>query len=139
MCDEKLHAGAVKSRIHETCMVAEPIVMTIEGKDIQLSLQDALALNQGLTAAIERATEHEEALIGDRTNYNIACIGNARSGMSLFRQSKLGDGKSFLIDGFLHANPFRNISKEQIQATIENPNIKPFFKFNLHDVPDTGK
>lgn len=65
MYKEQQHAGAVKSRTHETCLVAEPVVLAIDGKDIELSLADAVALHKGRREAIKCVIKDEKAMKGD--------------------------------------------------------------------------
>lgn len=103
MYNEQQHAGAVKSRTHESCLVGEPVVLAIEGKDTELSLADAVALYMGLGESIKRVIESEKALKGDGTNYNLAVLAKSGSGMS-FPCSKLGDGKFVFIDGMPDAS-----------------------------------
>lgn len=125
MYNEQRHTGAVKSRIHDTCLVAEPVVITIEGKDTELSLSDAVALQRGLSEAIQRVTESEKALKGDGLNYHLAIIAKAGAGMS-FPVSKL-DGK-IIVDEISGAEAFANVSKEEAQAILDNCNIKIVMK-----------
>lgn len=98
MHNEQQHIGAVKSRTNESCLVAEPIVVIIERKETELSLADAVALRNGLDAAIARVSASEKLLKGDGENWNLAVIAKSGSGMS-FPRSKLGDGKFLYIDG----------------------------------------
>lgn len=89
MLNELQHPGAVKSRTHENCLVAESIVVVIDGKTTEISLADALALHTGLGEAIDRVSKAEATLRGDGDNYHLAVIGKSGSGMS-FPRTKLG-------------------------------------------------
>lgn len=91
MLNEQIHAGGVKSRTHETCLVQDPVRVVIEGKATDLSLVDAKLLLAGLGEAVARVEPSEAKLMGDGLNYNIAVIGKARAGMSRFPLSLLGD------------------------------------------------
>jgi hypothetical protein len=95
MFDEQEHRGAVKSRTHPACLVAEPIVVILDGLETELALEDAEALRDGLTAAVARVKESQSKLLGDGTNYNVVVLAKAGSGMSVPR-SRLGDGQSLL-------------------------------------------
>ena len=86
---EQQHGAAVTSRTHETCLVSEPIAVTLDGQATSLSLDDAKGLLTGLQAAVARVEQSESALKGDDLSYNLAIIGPSRSGMS-FPRSKLG-------------------------------------------------
>lgn len=95
MIDEHEHAGAVRSRIHSTCLVAEPVVVMLDGQETELAVQDAVALRDGLSAAIGRVQESQAKLMGDGSNYNVAVLAKSGTGMS-FPRSKLGDGQSVI-------------------------------------------
>jgi hypothetical protein len=140
MYNEQQHAGAVKSRTHESCLVAEPVVVTIEGKDIELSLADAVALHSGLGEAVKRVSEAEKALRGDGISYNLAILAKSGAGMS-FPRSKLGNGEFVFVDGMPDAAMFPVatsvagldcISGELAQAVLENTNTKVFMKLGEH-------
>lgn len=92
--DEQQHPGGVKSRTHQTCLVVEPVVVMVEGKETELSLSDAMLLRAGLTVAIERVEQSENVLKGNGNNYHCACIAKSGTGQS-FPRSKLGDGQAF--------------------------------------------
>lgn len=96
MFDEQEHDGAVKSRIHATCLVAEPVVVILDGKETELATQNAVALRDGLAAAIARVQQSEANLRDDGTNYNVAVLAKAGAGMSLFERSKLDNGRAVL-------------------------------------------
>ena len=85
------HLGSVRSLTHATCVVAEPIVVVIEGQVTELSLPDARRLRDGLSAAIDHVQASEKRIVGDGDTYNCACIAKSGSGMSMPR-SKLGVG-----------------------------------------------
>lgn len=136
MYNEKQHDGAVKSHTHESCLVAEPIIVTIEGKDIELSLADAVALHSGLGDAVKRVSTAEQALKGDGISYNLAIIAKSGAGMSLPR-SKLGNREFVFVDGMPDTTMFPvatslagldRISGELAQAMLENTNTKIFMK-----------
>lgn len=97
MVNEEQHAGAVKSRIHGSCLIAEPVVLAIDGNETELSLADAVLLYQGLGAAIERVVEGEKALRAGDLAVNLAVLAKPGSGMS-FPRSKLGNGEFVFVD-----------------------------------------
>lgn len=74
--DEQQHKGAVTSRIHETCLVIDPMVIIIDGTVTELSVLDAEALRDGLAAAIARVRQSETALKGDGSSWSLATLGN---------------------------------------------------------------
>jgi hypothetical protein len=91
------HPGSVKSRIHDTCLVAEPVTIAIEGRITELSLRDAKLLLTGLLEAVARVEQAKTKLIGDGFNYNVAVIAKPGAGMSL-RRTKLGEGGVIYTD-----------------------------------------
>lgn len=130
MYNEKQHTGGVNSRIHESCLVAEPISVVIDGKVTDLSLADTIALRQGLDDAIERVNASEKALKGDRNDYHLPIIAKPGKGMSLPR-SKLGDRE--FLDMFTKASDMaclKNISEGQLQPVLLNSNTKMFLKLD---------
>jgi hypothetical protein len=86
------HSGCVLSRTHDTCLVAEPVAIVIEGQEIEISLRDAKLLMSGLQKAVARVEESESSLKGDGVSYSLAVIGKAGAGMSCFPITKLGAG-----------------------------------------------
>ncbi len=99
--DEKEHPGCVKSRTHETFLVGEPVVVVIDGRETELSLQDAKWLLCGLQEAIARVEESESKLKAD-SNGHLVVIGKTRSGMSVL-STKLG-ASGFIYLGFARLN-----------------------------------
>ena len=87
---EQQHAGGVKSRIHDTCLVSDPVTIEIEGKATELSLVDAKLLLIGLQSAVAHVELSEASLKGDGLLSHLAIIGKSGSGMSFLR-SKLGN------------------------------------------------
>ena len=100
MFDEQKHLGGITSRTNEASLVAEPIIATIDGHEVALSLSDASLLCAGLAGAIARVRQSERQLMGDRGMYNLAVIGQSGSGMSMPR-SKLGGGEFVFHDSML--------------------------------------
>jgi hypothetical protein len=98
MVNEVQHSGAVVSRTHESCLVAEPVALSIEGKETELSLADAIALYQGLGEAIKRVIDNEKSLRAGELTVNLAVLAKSGTGMS-FPRSKLGNGRFVFIDG----------------------------------------
>jgi hypothetical protein len=92
------HNKGVVSHIHESMLIEEPISIILEGSTKDLSLEDAEDLLDGLQAAIEIVRNNQSKLFGDGVNYNLAIIGNTRTGMS-YPRSKLGDGETIRIPG----------------------------------------
>lgn len=90
VCKEQQHAGGVKSRIHDTCLVQNPVTIVIEGKVTELSLVDAKMLLIGLQTAVAHVELSEASLKGGGLLSNLAIIGKTGLGMS-FPRSKLGD------------------------------------------------
>lgn len=109
MFNEQKHLGGVTSRTHETCLVGEPVVVKIDGHEVELSLSDAFQLCAGLAGAIERVKQSECKLMGDGSSYNVAVIAKSGSGMSMPR-SKLGDGEFIYLDGMADASVIPDIS-----------------------------
>ncbi|THJ45014.1 hypothetical protein [Aeromonas veronii] len=107
--NEKKHLGGVTSRTNETCLVSEPVVVKIDGHEIELCLSDAFLLCTGLAGAIERVKQSEIELMGDGTSYNVAVIGSSRSGMSM-PLSKLGDGEFIYLDGMADVSNMPDLS-----------------------------
>ena len=100
----------VRSRIHETCLVAEPIKVKIDGLEIELSLSDAYQLCAGLADAVERVQQAEIKMRGASGDlFNLCVIASTRSGMSIPR-SKLGDGEFVFLDGMADSSLKQNIS-----------------------------
>jgi hypothetical protein len=126
---EQEHTGFVKSRTHDNCFVAEPVVVVIEGQEIELSLHDAKWLLSGLQEAVTHVEESETRLKGDG-NYNLAVIGKTGSGMSIPR-TKLGAGGFIFIDGMADTDMYRQIfeiSSDQVSAVLKNTNTRTFMK-----------
>lgn len=120
MFNEVQHAGSVKSRINGACLVAEPVVLAIEGKEIDLSLADAVALYHGLGEAIKRIMDSENALrAGDPTS-NLAVLAKSSSGMG-FPRSKLGDGKFIFIDGMPDTSMINRAGPASVACTPAAP------------------
>lgn len=145
MFNEQKHLGGVTSRITETCLVAEPVVVKIDGHEVELSLSDACFLCIGLAGAIERVQQSERKLTGDGGSaYNVAVIGKTGSGMSMSR-SKLGDGEFVFIDGMPDLpiaeklgfkviaacssfSQLANVSEADAGAVLSNCNTRIVFK-----------
>lgn len=89
MFDELQHPGGVRSRINKTCLVQDPVTVIVEGKETELSLEDAKLLLSGLQEAVARVESSVTALMGNGLNYNVAIIAKSGSGMS-FPRSRLG-------------------------------------------------
>lgn len=98
MYNEQRHKGEVVSRTNEFCLVAEPVVVTIQGREVEISLDGAVALYAGLGEAITRVSEAEAQLKGDGISCNLPTIGKSGAGLS-FAQTKLGGSKFIYIDG----------------------------------------
>lgn len=96
--NELQHAGGVNSRTHESCLVAEPVALVIDGRETTLSLADAVVLYYGLGEAIKTVSENNKKLQGEDLTRHLSIIGKTRSGSS-FLSSKLGDEKFIFIDG----------------------------------------
>lgn len=98
--NEQEHQGCVKSRIHDNCLVAEAVEVTIDGKATSLSVMDAKRLLAGLMEAVARVEENEKRLVGSNGLYNACILAPTRSGMSMPR-TKLGQGGYVFLDGSL--------------------------------------
>lgn len=95
--NEQEHQGCVKSSIHHSCLVAEAVEVSIEGKSTGLSLMDAQRLLAGLAEAVARVEENEKKLLGSDGLSNVAILAPTRSGMS-FPRTKLGQGGIVFLD-----------------------------------------
>lgn len=95
--NEQEHTGSVKSRIHDTCLVAEPVTIAIEGKVIELSLRDAKALLSGLQDAVARVEQAAAELVVDGLNCHATILGATSGGTSRPR-TKLGEDGVIYID-----------------------------------------
>lgn len=103
------HRGGVTSRTHDTCLVQEPVEVTIEGRLTSLSLMDARQLLAGLSDAVARVEQSEKRLMGESGLGHVCMIGPTRSGMSLPR-SKLGEGGIIFLDCLAVAKAAANAS-----------------------------
>lgn len=83
------HAGGVMSRTADHAIVQEPVVVTIEGTEVELTLDDAKDLLSGLQSAVA-AVETSEAGVATRSNGHTLVLGKTQYGMSLVVPSKLG-------------------------------------------------
>ncbi len=81
MYTTKTFEGGTKARTIEGGVVQHPVTMTIDGVEIELTLEDAKKLKQGLNQAIAYAVQAEEAALGDGTKHCFV-IGPTRYGMS---------------------------------------------------------
>lgn len=117
MFKEQKHLGGVTSRTHETCLVAEPVVVKIDGHEVELSLNDAYQLCAGLAGAVERVRQSERRFMGDGTSYNVAILAKPGSGMSMPR-SKLGDGAFIYLDGMADNSSIPELS---VLAALGSP------------------
>ncbi len=77
----KTFDGGVKVRTVEGGIVQHPVTLTIDGAEIELTLEDAKKLQQGLDKAIAHAVQAEEAALGDGTKHCFV-LGPTRYGMS---------------------------------------------------------
>lgn len=84
--NEQVWPAGVRSRTVDGALVMYPVVVTIDGNEIELSLDDASRLLAGLTAAVGVVTESESAV---RAGEHILIYGPTRTGMSIVMQSKL--------------------------------------------------
>lgn len=120
--NEQEHKGCVKSRIHDTCLVQEPVEVTIEGKATSLSLRDAKQLLAGLAEAVARVEAFEANLVSDDGLRHVFIIAPTRSGMSLPR-TKLGQGGIVFLDGMPDADNYRkvfDITDSELSAVRQN-------------------
>lgn len=147
MFAETIHCGGVTSRTTSSCLVAEPIVVKIDGHEVKLSINDARLLWLGLAGAIDRVQHAERALMGQNLASHCAVIGKTADGISMPR-SKLGDGKFLFIDcmadqtlaeqlgfeivvGRSNFNRLVNVSEADAEAVLANSNIHVVF--SAHD------
>lgn len=122
------HCGGVKSVTHATCLVAEPITVTIEGHTTSLSLADARALAAGIAEGVARVEAHETALKGDGNTWNLGIIASAGTGMS-FQRSKLGDGQGIAFFGATQPlTDYEHLGPEVVDSTLANCNTKFFLR-----------
>lgn len=108
--NEQKHLGGVTSRTHETCFVGEPVVVKIDGQEVELSMSDAFQLCAGLAGAIERVRKSECKLVGDEITNHVATIGKTGGGMSALC-SKLGDGEFIYLDGMADRSAIPDMSR----------------------------
>jgi len=83
------HDGGVMSRTSDFALVQEPVVVTIDGVDVELTLDDAKDLLSGLQAAVANV-EASEASVAKLSNGHTFVLGKTRHGMSLVVPSRLG-------------------------------------------------
>ena len=83
------HGNGVESRISAHALVQEPIVVIIDGRTIELTLEDAKDLSVGLTTAINNVELRNRALSNTSTSTHTFVVGKTQYGMSLV-PSKLG-------------------------------------------------
>ncbi len=84
------HMGGVQSRTTDYAIVLEPVVITIEGKAVALTLDDAKALRGGLGEAIEHVSACESSANFVQNNGHCFALGPTKYGMSFTVLSKLG-------------------------------------------------
>jgi len=80
---ETLHTAGVVSRSHESCLLQEPVAITVAGSTTALPLSDAKALLAGLAQAIAAVEAHEAALKGEGDAFHLLVLGSPRAGMSM--------------------------------------------------------
>jgi hypothetical protein len=88
----KNHSGGVISKTHisPTTYFRYPVIITMQGKETELDLEDAELLLRGLQEAVEEGKKSREMPGLDKSSCYHACvIGSSAEGMS-YRRSKLG-------------------------------------------------
>lgn len=83
------HGGGVMSRTLDFALVQKPVVVTIEGTDVELTLDDAKDLLSGLQAAVP-TVEASEASVAKNNNGHTFVLGKPRHGMPFVGHSKPG-------------------------------------------------
>lgn len=85
--NEQTWSAGVKTRTVDGALVMYPVVVSIEGKETELSLADAKRLLAGLATAVEVASAAEAFA---RSREHVLMYGPTRTGMSFVgNQSKL--------------------------------------------------
>ncbi len=83
------HTGGVVSHTAAHAIVQEPVVVNIEGRETELTLDDAKDLLEGLKAAVA-TVDGAESRIKMNNNGHTLVLGKTCYGMSFVIPSKLG-------------------------------------------------
>jgi hypothetical protein len=75
------YAGGVQARTVAGGTVQEPVVVTLDGVAVELTLADAIALRDGLDAAIATVERAESAVLAAGAGHHFT-IGKTMYGMS---------------------------------------------------------
>ncbi|WP_350357281.1 hypothetical protein [Paraburkholderia fungorum] len=81
MLNKNIFSGGVQARTVEGGTVQEPVVVTLDGVAVELTLADAITLRDGLDAAIATVERAESAVLADGAGHHFT-IGKTRHGMS---------------------------------------------------------